>query len=161
MARSDYKTPKEGHEKSIPFPGPAPFYRSGLWRQNTFAWLSPDAVTATDASLKDKCGEWGDQLQAKYLIKVRSFVASGYLLMVKSRISAVWPRYSDTMLPERASHNRSAPSRQQVDTTEEDSSQRRLTMPAWWERKNHDIFIWYAYEADSYSEEAGISGGSL
>lgn len=28
------------------------FYRSGLWRQKTLAWLSPDAVTATDASLK-------------------------------------------------------------------------------------------------------------
>lgn len=60
-----------------------------------------------------------------------SFAANWYLLMVKSRISAVWPQYSDTMLPERASHNRSAPSKQQVDTTEEDSSHCRWTMPAW------------------------------
>lgn len=51
--------------------------------------------------------------------------------MVKSRISAVCPRYSDTMLPERASHKRSAPSKQQVETTEEDSSHCRWTMPAW------------------------------
>lgn len=28
-------------------------YRSGLWRQKTFAVLSPEAVTATDASLKE------------------------------------------------------------------------------------------------------------
>lgn len=59
-----------------------------------------------------------------------SFAANWYLLMVKSRISAVWPWYSDTMLPERPSHNRSAPSKQQVDTTEEDSSHCRWTMPA-------------------------------
>lgn len=58
-------------------------------------------------------------------------VSKWYLLMVKSRISAVWPRYSDTMLPVRASHKRSAPSKQQVDTTEEDSSHCRWTMPAW------------------------------
>lgn len=54
-----------------------------------------------------------------------------YLLMAKSRISAVWPWYSDTMLPERASHKRSAPSKLPVDTTEEDSSHCRWTMPAW------------------------------
>lgn len=72
-----------------------------------------------------------------------------YLLMAKSRISAVCPWYSDTMLPERASHRRRAPSKLQVDTTEEDSSHCRCTMPAWrstetrfrrrWTMK---VFIW-------------------
>lgn len=58
--------------------------------------------------------------------------------MVKSRISAVWPRNSDTRLPERASHNLSFPSKQHVDTTEEDSSHCRWTMPAW---RNEDRVV--------------------
>lgn len=114
------------------------FYRSGLWRQKTLAWLSPDAVTATDASLKREnikiTGQRSNLKSSENWCNVgplNCFVANCYLLMVKSRISAVWPRYSDTMPPERASHSRSAPSRQQVDTTEEESSHCRWTMPAW------------------------------
>lgn len=73
-----------------------------------------------DSQASDTFSTWNNNL-----------VVESYLLIVKSRISAVWPWYSDTMLPERASHRRSAPSKLQVDTTEEDSSHCRWTMPAW------------------------------
>lgn len=105
-------------------------YRSGLWRQNTLAWLSPDAVTATDASLKL---ESAARVRHIKITQYHNNFSRGvqHLLTVKSRISAVWPLYSDTRLPERASHNLSFPSKQHVDTTEEDSSHCSWTMPAW------------------------------
>lgn len=44
-------------KKSLPFPlrlsSTSSLYLSGLWRQKTFAWLSPEAVTARLASLKE------------------------------------------------------------------------------------------------------------
>lgn len=131
------RSKKSDHEKSLLFlleyflsSSLSSLYRSGLCRQKTFAWLSPEAVTATDASLKEDDVKKESQHSS---VTEETFktarereremtVSKWYLLMVKSRISAVWPRYSDTMLPVRASHRRSAPSKQQVDTTEEDSS---------------------------------------
>lgn len=76
--------------------------------------------------------------------------------MVKSRISAVWPRYSDTMLPERASHSRSAPSRQQVDTTEEESSHCRWTMPAWEQTESKET-EWCDYDPSTLSFDRACS----
>lgn len=133
------RSKKSDHEKSLLFlleyflsSSLSSLYRSGLCRQKTFAWLSPEAVTATDASLKEDDVKKENQHSsvteetfktARQREREREMtVSKWYLLMVKSRISAVWPRYSDTMLPVRASHKRSAPSKQQVDTTEEDSS---------------------------------------
>lgn len=54
------RSKKSDHEKSLLFlleyflsSSLSSLYRSGLCRQKTFAWLSPEAVTATDASLKE------------------------------------------------------------------------------------------------------------
>lgn len=87
----------------------------------------PEGVTEQQRSLMEHVF-FINPLQHQFMASWKCVL---YLLMVKSRISAVWPRYSDTMLPERASHKRSAPSKLQVDTTEDDSSHWRWTMPAW------------------------------
>lgn len=54
-------------------------YLSGLWRQKTFAWLSPEAVTARVASLKDTERERQAEVEGGELQNAQSMMGNNQL----------------------------------------------------------------------------------